>query len=330
MYLNCSRALAGLIASTFACSVPGNEAPLQRVADVPLGGGTTRMDYESYDPGRHLLFIAHLGDSAVIVFDTQTRKVVSRIADISNVHGVLAISSLGRVYATATGTNEVVAIDESSLRVTARTPGGTYPDGMAYVPELHKLYVSDEFGQTDTAIDTNTNTRIATISLGGEVGNTQYDPVTKHIFANVQTRKQLVEIDPATDKIVARIGLPGADENHGLLIDTEQRRAFIACEGNDKLLAVDLDTKKVIASSDVGGGPDVLALDPGLHRLYVAGESGTVSIFNVASGSISKLADAAVGPNSHVVGVDPLTHQVYFPLKNVGGRTVLRIMQAQP
>lgn len=67
---------------------------------------------------------------------------------------------------------------------------------MAYVPDLHKLYVSDEHGATDTVIDVRKNQRVATIPLGGEVGNTQYDPVSKHIFANVQTRRQLVEIDP--------------------------------------------------------------------------------------------------------------------------------------
>src|SRR5215472_6419906 len=84
---------------------------LQRVADVPLGGNTTRMDYASIDPERHVLFIAHLGDSAVIAFDTQAQRVVARIANVSKVHGVLAIPELGAVYATATGTNEVVAID---------------------------------------------------------------------------------------------------------------------------------------------------------------------------------------------------------------------------
>jgi len=87
------------------------DLPLQPVADVPLGGRTTRLDYESYDPNRHLLFIAHLGDSAIIVFDTQTQRLVSRIADVSNVHGMLVIPELGEVYASATGTNEVIAID---------------------------------------------------------------------------------------------------------------------------------------------------------------------------------------------------------------------------
>jgi hypothetical protein len=303
------------------------ELPLQAVADIPLGGHTTRLDYESFDAGRHLLFIAHLGDSAVIVFDTQAQRVVARIADVSKVHGVLAIPELGRVYASATGTNEVVAIDETSLKITARMPAGTYPDGMAYVPELQKLYVSDEFGKTETVIDINANARIATIPLGGEVGNTQYDPVSGHIFANVQTRGQLVEIDPATDKVIERIDLPGAQENHGLLIEPERRLAFVACEGNDKLLVLDLQTKKVTASFDVGGGPDVLAFDTGLHRLYVAGEAGIVSIFDVEAGSATKIGEALVGPHAHVVGVDSATHQAYFPLMNLDGRTVLRIMR---
>src|SRR5258708_30961907 len=43
------------------------------------------------------------------------------------------------------------------------------------------------------------------------------------------------EIAPAIDRIIARIELPGARGNHRLLIEPQQRLAFIACEGNDKL-----------------------------------------------------------------------------------------------
>jgi YVTN family beta-propeller protein len=193
--------------------------PLELVADIPLGGHTTRLDYASIDPDRRLLFIAHLGDSEVIVFDLEHQRVVARIPNLSHVHGILAIPELGRVYASATGTNEVVAIDASSLKVTARIPAGVYPDGMAYAPDVHKLYVSDEHGAGDTVIDVRSNARIATIALGGDVGNTQYDPVSKHIFANVQTKRVLAEIDPQSDAVVARIELPGADGNHGLLIE---------------------------------------------------------------------------------------------------------------
>ena len=115
------------------------ELPLQHVADIPLPGRPTRLDYESYDPDRHLLFIAHLGDSEVIVFDTQNSRVVARIGNIAAVHGVLVVPAQSRVYASATGTNEVVAIDEATLKITARMDGGIYPDGMAFAPDTRKL-----------------------------------------------------------------------------------------------------------------------------------------------------------------------------------------------
>jgi YVTN family beta-propeller protein len=152
-------------------------------------------------------------------------------------------------------------------------PGGVYPDGMAYAPEVHKLYVSDEHGNMDTVIDVNTNSRVTTIPLGGEVGNTQYDPSSRHIFVNVQTLGKLAEIDPITDTVVGHIALPGADGNHGLLIEPLLRLAFVACEGNDRLLVVDLTTKTVVNPLTISRDPDVLAYDPGLGLLYVAGES---------------------------------------------------------
>lgn len=303
----------------------GAKLPLATVADARLPGRPTRWDYASLDAKRHHLFLAHLGDSAVVVFDTAQRKVIADIPDISHVHGVLYVPQLDRVYASATGTDEVVAIDAKTFKVIARIPGGDYPDGMAYAPAAHRLYVSDEHGGTDTVIDVAGNTRIATIPLGGEVGNTQYDPVSRHIFANVQTRDQLVEIDPATDRIVSRTDLPGAEGNHGLYINAPARLAFIACEGNDKLLVLDLATHKVIASFAVARDPDVLAFDDSLGWLYVAGESGEVSLFKVHGRTVAALATAWFGPNAHVVAVDPLTHEAYFPLKDVEGRPALRI-----
>lgn len=312
--------------STAADKPAAVDLPLMHVADIPLPGRASRLDYESYDPGRHLLFIAHLGDSEVIVFDTQASRVVARIGNVAAVHGVLVVPELSRVYASATGTNEVVAIDVATLKITARMPGGVYPDGMDYVPETGKLYVSDETGGTETVIDTRSNRRTNTIPLGGEVGNTQYDAASHHIFVNVQTRRQLVEIDPSNDAIVARIDLPGAKGNHGLYIIAQLQLAFIACEDNARLLTVNLLTRQVVQSFDVGDDPDVLAFDPGLGTLYVAGEAGIVSMFAVHASGVSRIGEGSIEPNAHVVGIDPSTHRVYFPLKNVDGRPLLRVM----
>jgi hypothetical protein len=40
----------------------------------------------------------------------------------------------------------------------------------------------------------------------------------------------------------------------------------------------------------------------------------------------AKIADVMVGDNAHSVAVDPLTHRLFFPLRDVGGKAVMRIL----
>ena len=319
-----SVSAAAAAAATASPSTPPLQ--LKTLMDIQLGGRATRLDYASVDAGRQLLFIAHLGDGEVIAVDTQAHRLLKRIANVAQVHGVLAIPEMGRVYASATGTNEVVAIDEKSLAIIARMPGGTYPDGLAYSPETHKVYVSDEHGGTDTVIDTLTNTRVATVQIGGVIGNTQYDAASHHMFINAQSSRELVEVDPTADQIVRRIKVPVADGNHGLLIDSASHRAFIACEGNDRLIVIDIRSGAILAQFPVAKDPDVLAFDAQRQKLYVAAESGEVSEFSVADNTIRKSGESYLARNAHVVAVQPATHEVYFPLMNVDGKPVLRIM----
>jgi DNA-binding beta-propeller fold protein YncE len=315
----------------FATLVTIASLPLRNAGDIVLPGNPTRLDYQSLDVRRHLLFIAHLGDGQVIAVDTKARRVVATIADVSAVHGVLAVPSLGVVYASATGTNEVVAIDESTLKIAARTDGGVYPDGMAFDPRTRRLFVSDERGRTETVIDTRSNRRISTIELDGEVGNSAFDPASGHVFVNVQTLGQLVEIDPKTNAVVRRLSVSGTGcvGNHGLLLDALTHRAFIACEGSASLLWYDLRSSRIVQAWTIGEDPDVLALDPVTHRLFVAAESGTVSVFDDGK-RVTRTSQGFFAPAAHTVAVDPQTHLLYFPLENVGGKPVLRIVEQQP
>jgi YVTN family beta-propeller protein len=298
---------------------------LHTVAEIPLAGGTSRFDYQSLDTKTHRLFIAHLGASQVSVFDTQSNTVLATLTGLAQVHGVLFVPEERKVYASATGDNQVVVIDAKTLAITARVPGGIYPDGITYDPVDHRLFVSDETGQTETVIDTHTNERIATIPLGGEAGNSQYDPVSHQVLVDVQTLNQLIAINPATLQVVARTHLPDCQSDHSLLIDAPQRLAFVACDGNAQMLVLDLPTQKVLAQFSVGSSSDVLALDSGWHLLYVASESGVVSIFEEPHRQVQKVDEEEVAPSAHTIAVDEQTHRVYLPLEQVHGKPVLRI-----
>jgi DNA-binding beta-propeller fold protein YncE len=299
--------------------------PLHTLSDVPLTGGPTRLDYQSLDSESGRLYIAHLGSDLMTVFDVNKQSIVGDVKDVKRVHGVLAVPALHRVYASATGTNELAVIDDQTFQILARVPAGDYPDGIAYATNANKIYVSDLHGKTDTVIDAKTNQRLTTIALGGGAGNTQYDSFSQHIFVTVHGQNILAEIDPNNDQVIGHYPLAGCSEPHGLLIDSEHRLAFVACEENAKLAVFDLEAKKMTAIHSVGADPDVLAFDKGLVRLYVSAESGIISIFDERGRNLEKVGEGFFASNAHSVAVDSRTHRIYFPLQNVGGKSVLRI-----
>jgi DNA-binding beta-propeller fold protein YncE len=307
-------------------AVPG----YRTIAGVRLPGSATRWDYQLLDTRADRLYLAHEGANQVVVVDLAQQRVVGIVSGIESVQGLALAPVLGRLYASATGRNEVAVIDVSSGQIVARIPAGEAPDGMAYVSSLGRLYVSESGGTGDTVIDVQSNRPLGRVELGEGVGNSQYDPFTGRVLVAVAGRHELAAIDPGTETVVARYPLPGCEGAHGVQVDVAgQDRAFVACEGNGRLLGLDLDTGRMTASLEVGTGPDVLSLDPGLHRLYVASESGVLTVVDAAGSGPTVMTRGLAGPNAHSVAVDPDTHLVYLPLASVGGRSVLRILAPQ-
>ena len=303
-------------------------AVLQTVTDIPLPGSASRFDYQSLDPTTDRLYIAHMGAGQLVVFDTAAQKVVDTVDGLPTVTGVLAIPELGHVFAAVAGDHQVAVIDDQTLAVVARIGKIGFPDGLAYAPQAKQVFVSDESGGGELVIDADTNEVVTTIDIGGQAGNTHYDPVSGCILVAVHSRNQLVVIDPTADQVVGRYDLDaGCDTPHGFLIDGPARLAFVTCEANAKLLVVDLETMQVTATLLVGDSPDVLAFDPGWRRLYVASESGTVSVFDERDGALHPIGALTI-PRAHSIAVDPSTHLVYLPLENIDGKPVLRILAA--
>jgi DNA-binding beta-propeller fold protein YncE len=317
-----------VLASGFGAADPA-PAPLRLVTDVPMPGPAVRFDYQSLDPGSGRLYISHMNADQIVVFDTRSRRVVANLDAFARVHGVWAVSDLGRVYASVTGDHQVAVVDMKTLKTLARVGPVTYPDGLAYAPAAHRIFVSDEHGKADAVVDVRTNTLVTSIGLGGEAGNTVFDSAAGQILVAVHDPAELVAIDPATARIVARYPLPGIKEPHGVSVDVGQHLAFVAGQANGTIAVFDLTAKKLLATRPVGEGPDVLAFDPGLGRLYVSSESGTVSVFKESGKELVSEGDMVM-PHAHTVCVDPGTHLVYFPLENVEGHPLLRIMEPSP
>src|SRR5215208_8106371 len=317
-------------AAPAATPAPAPSVVLHPIVDVPLPGAATRFDYQSLDETTGRLVIAHMGADQVVVFDTATQQVVGTVDDVKTPTGVLVVPELGRLFAAAAGSHDVAVIDAENLEVIAHTGQIGFPDGLAYAPQTQQVFVSDESGGGELVNDAATNAVVTTTDIGGEAGNTQYDAGSGCIVVAVQSANQLAFIDPTIDEVVGRFDLgAGCETPHGFLIDAPPRLAFVSCEDNALLVVLDLQAMAVTATYPVGDGPDVLAFDPDWRRLYVASESGTVSVFDEQGTDLHPVGEYRA-PHAHSVAVDPVTHQIYLPLENVDGKPVLRVLAPVP
>ncbi len=338
LWAGCSSASSatGAGPDTSSTDAGANEAgpvsaslPLTQVADQPLPGAANRFDYQDIDPGTGHLVVAHMNDASVVITDL-SGALLKVLSGIPTPRGVVAADDVGLVFVTSSpGT--LVIIDNKTLTEKSRVTTGRGPDGVGWDP-VHKVVgVSDQGdGAISLITDSGSGTRTQ-LKLGSETGNVVFDQSRGLFWITVvgaSPPNQLVSIDPVKGAVVTTIPLPGCDGAHGLRIHPDGKSALIACENNDTLARADLDGAHAVSLAKTGAGPDVLAIDPGLGWLYVAAESGDLTVFDITRPGVVVLGHDHPGDNAHSVAVDPATHHVFFPLEQgPNGTPVMRVMQ---
>ena len=78
------------------------------------------------------------------------------------------------------------------------------------------------------------------------------------------------------------------------------------------LVVFDLESHSVTASIPIGGGPDSIAFDAGLHRIYTAGKAGVMTVIQQSSPDTYEVLDSIeLHYGAHTLAVDPATNDVY-------------------
>jgi DNA-binding beta-propeller fold protein YncE len=304
------------------------DSVLRKVASFDLPGpGGKRFDYLTIWPERHLLLSVHLGAGRLYVIDTENNKVLHTIEDVPGIEAVEIAPDVEKAYTSDWGEHKIGVIDLKQMKVIKRLPVENKPDGIAYAAPFHKMYVSDERGKAEVVVDVAKDEIVKTIKFDSETGMPQYDPVSKHIWVNLQDKNVIAEIDPASDTVLGRYAVGECRGNHGMVVDPEHRRAFLSCEDNDLMTVFDLESHKPIVSLPMAGGADVIKFDSGLQRIYVACGSGAISVFQQDGPQhYRKLQDFPVERKVHSIAVDQATHRLYTPEEQEEGMPVAKMV----
>jgi YVTN family beta-propeller protein len=209
---------------------------LKQIGSIDLPGPPgKRFDYLVIDYDDDWLFSAHLAAGQTYVIDLKSNQVLRTITDTPGAEGLEYVPDERKVYTSNAADNTVGVIDLKTMKVARKIPTESKPDGNTYAPSVHKLYVSDERARALAIIDVRSDKVLTTLHFDSETGVPLFDPKANLVYVNLQDRNELAAIDPVSDKVVGRYAVEGCRGNHGMALDVEHHRAFLACQGNSRL-----------------------------------------------------------------------------------------------
>ncbi len=241
---------------------------------LPLPGGEG-WDYLALDSGARRLYVSR--GTHVAVVDVDSGKVVGDIPGTNGVHGVAIDSKLGRGFTSNGRANSVTIFDLKTLQILGTVPVGEGPDAIVFEPVTGRVFTFNGRAQTATAIDAAKGTVVGTVTLPGRPEFPVADG-KGHLYDNIEDKSEIAAIDAKTLQVQNVWPIAPGESPSGLAMDTKHRRLFAVCD-NQKMVVMDADTGKVIATPAIGNGPDAAAFDAA-HGLVFSpnGEDGTMTI----------------------------------------------------
>ena len=279
-------------------------------------GGEGGWDYLTSDPAAHRLYVTH--GPRVEVLDSDTGKVVGSITGLKGTHGV-ALDDTGKYgYVSDGGANAVVVFDRSSLATVASIPAGTNPDGIVFEPKTKTVWAFNGRSSNATVIDTADRKVVATIALSGKPEFPVADG-TGAVFANIETKNEIVRFDAAARTITATWPLANCDSPSGLAIDTSGRRLFAVCDGG-KMAVVDANSGKIVANPAIGEGPDATRYDAKRKLAFSSNGGGTLTIIDASKPTYPVLQNLDTQKGARTMTLDWVTGRIYLATAAFGER----------
>ncbi len=278
------------------------------VKTVPLPGGGF-WDYMTFEPGTNRLFIAH-GDHVVAV-DVAGGKVIGNIGGMKGIHGVVLAPEFNRGFVTDGTAHKLWIFDLKSLKVIGSAPTDPDADGDVYDPASKRVFTFNGDSHTSTVVDAKTGKVVGTIQLGGDPEFPVADG-RGHVYDNIESTSEVVEIDSRTLQIAHRWPLAPGEHPSGLAIDAEHHILFAGCH-NGMMVTMSSDDGKVIATEPIGQGVDATRYDPGTGYAFASnGRSADLTVIHEDSPTqFHVVENVKTEDGARTMALDPANHDVF-------------------
>jgi YVTN family beta-propeller protein len=233
------------------------------------------------------LYVSNEGSSSLTVIDPKTGEPSATVS----------VPYPYNLYFTPDGKKAIVVVErlqtlEFRDPKTWRLLGSVYipspgVDHMDFSADGHYLLASSEWGGVVTKVDTQKMKVTGQLELGGDPVDVKLSPDGKVFYVANQGEGYggVHVIDPTTMKQLKFIHT-GAGA-HGLYISRDAKSLYVANRLAGTISVIDFASRKVSATWEVGGSPDMFQLSPDGTQLWYADRyNGTVSVVDTRSGEL--------------------------------------------
>ncbi len=228
------------------------------------------------------MFLAHTAAGTVEVIDGGRRAHVQTVEGCPEASGVLCAQDEDLVFAAARGAGKVVVIDATTLALVGELASGPRPNGLAWDRRRRRLLVAGVQDSSARLLDSSTGGSVGLVELPGRPRWCVYDQERDRFLVNIR-EPACIALLSAEPFALSGHWQSSAAGPHGLDLDGESGRAFVACDAA-VALALDLATGRELAACPIAGAPDAIWFNADRRLLYVAiGNPGLVEVIDTAT-----------------------------------------------
>jgi DNA-binding beta-propeller fold protein YncE len=214
-----------------------------------------------------------------------------------------------RLFVCALGNNTVEVVDlRKGVRVHSITGLGA-PQGIAYIPELDRIFVANDKGGICKIYDAKSYQNVDEIDFKDDADNVRYDDSSKRLYVGFGTGGIGV-ISAPESKTVGSIKLSAHPE--AFVLEKQGKRIFVNVPNSRHVAVIDRDKGEVTArwQTDLAFGNFPMALDEANHRLFVGCRvPSKMVVLNTESGDVVAKIDISGDPDD--VFYDSKRHRIY-------------------
>jgi hypothetical protein len=315
--------LAMLVAcASFGCGAPVQKtSALRRVQTIRLPGVEGRIDHLAVDLTDERLFVAALENNMLEAVDLKTGKRIDEIKGLQEPQGVAYVPASHELIVTNGGGGTADIYGARSLERLLQVDLGPDPDNVRYDPATERAYVGygEGSGAALGVLDLKTGAKIADINLSGHPESFQLEKKGERIFVNVPDSGGVEVVDRRKGSVVASWPIQDASENFPMALDEGNHCLFVGTRSPPKLLVLDTDTGRTLASLDAPGDADDIFYDAEAQRIYVSGGDGAIGVFDQKDADhYEPLGETSTAEGARTSLFVPETRRLYIAVPKYG------------